>query len=106
MKDGDGRRIAILGDMGELGEVAAALHREVGTFAGKCRIDKLICAGPLCTNMVSAAKAENPEMETVHYDTLEQLMQDLEQEVQQGDTILVKASHFMQFEKVLEKLQK
>lgn len=105
LQDGDGRRVAILGDMGELGETEAELHKEVGTFAGNCRIDKLIAVGPLCNHLVSGVKAENLQISVVHYDTLEELLGNLEQEVHNGDTILVKASHFMQFPKIVEKLQ-
>ena len=39
------RRIAVLGDMGELGENEVQLHEEVGEHAGKCDIDVLICGG-------------------------------------------------------------
>ena len=45
LKDAMGRKVAILGDMGELGENEKELHKEVGTFAGNCGIDLLICVG-------------------------------------------------------------
>lgn len=47
LHDGEGRRVAILGDMGELGENEIALHEEVGTHAAQCGIDVCICVGAL-----------------------------------------------------------
>lgn len=105
LQDGSGRRVAILGDMGELGENEEALHAEVGAFAGGCRIDKLVCAGPLCAALASEARRANPDLETVYYASPEELLKNLAREVQKGDTILVKASHFMQFPRIVEALQ-
>ena len=56
LKDAMGRKVAILGDMGELGENEKELHREVGTFAGNCGIDLLICVGTLAKEIAEAAK--------------------------------------------------
>ena len=106
LQDGSGRRVAILGDMGELGENEAAMHEDVGAFAGNCRIDKLIGVGPLCAGLVRKAKEVNPKLEISHYDTLEQLLEHLEDQTREGDTILVKASHFMQFPRIVEALEK
>lgn len=105
LQDGSGRRVAILGDMGELGEEEAALHEAVGAFAGSCRIDKLVAVGPLSAGMIRKAKEQNSQLETAHYDTLDELLENLNREVEKGDTILVKASHFMQFPKIVDKLQ-
>ena len=44
LKEAKGRKVAVLGDMGELGTDEAALHAEVGTHAGTCGIDALYCA--------------------------------------------------------------
>lgn len=105
LQEGSGRRVAILGDMGELGENEAALHEEVGVFGGNCRIEKIIAVGPLSAGLVRKAGEQNPELDTVHYNTLEELLTNLDTQVQKGDTILVKASHFMEFPKVVEALQ-
>ncbi|MDD3796611.1 MAG: UDP-N-acetylmuramoyl-tripeptide--D-alanyl-D-alanine ligase [Lachnospiraceae bacterium] len=105
LQDGLGRKVAILGDMGELGENETALHEEVGSFAASCRIDKLISVGPLCGKLAEKAKEGNPSLEVTAYDTLDALLANLQNEIKKGDTILVKASHFMQFPKVVEALQ-
>ena len=105
LQDGLGRKIAILGDMGELGENEAALHRGVGEYAGTLDIDGVICVGPLMKNLAEGIKSINTDMYVKHLDTLDDLLVQLPELVQSGDTLLVKASHFMQFEKVVKQLE-
>ena len=97
LQDGLGRRVAILGDMGELGTDEAALHAEVGTHAGTCGIDALYCAGPLCEHLAKAAKEADSKLEVRHFADRESLMAELPKLIQDGDQILVKASHFMEY---------
>ena len=104
--DALGRKVAILGDMGELGENEQQLHEEVGVAAGQQEIQMLICVGALSEGMAKAAKETNPQMEVIHKQTLEEAISSLPQYLKQGDTILVKASHFMHFEKIVEVLTK
>lgn len=106
LKDGMGRRVAILGDMGELGENEAQLHAQVGTHGATVGIDAMICVGPLCRHMAEAAREANPDLPVLSLDSREELLNQLPQLVQEGDTILVKASHFMGFERVVEALEK
>lgn len=105
LKDGAGRRVAILGDMGELGENEAALHGEVGAHAGTCGIDVCICVGKLCRHMADRAKETDPDLTVIYEPDREALLKHLDRYVEAGDTVLVKASHFMKFEKVVEALQ-
>ena len=105
LKDALGRKVAILGDMGELGENEVQLHEEVGEHAGKCDIDVLICTGKLCRNMAERAQRTNPDLKVIYEPDRESLLEHLEGYVQDGDTILVKASHFMKFEEVVTKLE-
>ena len=51
------RKVAVLGDMFELGTDEAALHREVGVYAAKKQIDVLVCVGNLCKYMYEGAQA-------------------------------------------------
>lgn len=104
LQDGLGRKVAILGDMGELGENEARLHAEVGTYAGTRNLDAVYCAGPLCENLAGEAQKANPKLEVRHFADRDTMMEKLPELLQQGDTILVKASHFMQFEKIVEYL--
>ena len=102
LENGTGRKVAILGDMGELGENEAALHEEVGEFAGGLNIDILYTVGTLTKGLEQKAKEKNPRLSTQHFDTLEELLPQLMEKTIPGDTVLVKASHFMQFEKIIE----
>jgi UDP-N-acetylmuramoyl-tripeptide--D-alanyl-D-alanine ligase len=105
LKDAAPRRVAILGDMGELGENEIALHEEVGAHAATCGIDVCICTGALSLHMAEKAKEVNPQLEVIYEADRESLMEHLKDYVHMGDTILVKASHFMHFEEVVEKLR-
>lgn len=105
LQDAVGRKVAILGDMGELGSEEEELHREVGTFAANCDIQMLICVGTLCGQMAQAARKANTKLKVVHMKDREELMEKLPGLIEKGDTLLVKASHFMQFEKVVAQLE-
>ena len=105
LQDGAGRRVAVLGDMGELGADEKKLHEEVGAFAAGLSIDALYCAGPLCQAMAEGARAVRPDMEIRHFHSREQLMVELRHLLKKDDTVLVKASHYMQFEKIVSMLE-
>ena len=105
LRDAKGRKVAILGDMGELGENEEQMHAEVGYHAAKNKIDLLICTGKISSHMAEAAMASGGCGEVLQVPTMEALLTCLPSLIQSGDTVLVKASHFMHFEKVVEKLQ-
>ena len=98
----EGRRIAVLGDMGELGEHEKELHAEVGAYAAAKGIDLVLCAGALSVSLAEAASAS---CRTVHFETREDLTEYLLSQVREGDTILVKASHFMDYPKIVKALK-
>ena len=100
-----GRKVAILGDMGELGVNEKILHYNVGCHAGDANIDVLLLAGPLSQEIRRGAIAKNPNL-TVHwFPTRDELIQALPTLLNRGDSILVKASRFMHFEEVVSALQ-
>lgn len=109
LKDALGRKVAVLGDMGELGKDEAALHGEVGSYAGNCGIDLLVCVGKLSEHMAQAAKKAAREtdqkLKVVYFETRQELLEGVRELVQEGDTVLVKASHFMEFGTVVEALR-
>ncbi|MBQ8306341.1 MAG: UDP-N-acetylmuramoyl-tripeptide--D-alanyl-D-alanine ligase [Blautia sp.] len=99
----NGRKVAILGDMGELGENAPEMHREVGRHAAMSGLDLLICVGELSSHMAEAAR-QSGGPEVILEPDLTSLLSHLTGYVQNGDNILVKASHFMKFPEVVKKL--
>ena len=100
------RKVAILGDMGELGEEEQELHRQVGEYAGSLGLQLCICVGTLAGHLAHAAKKKNPQMEVVTADSVEEAIEKLPRLIQKGDAVLVKASHFMHFEKIVDALTK
>ena len=105
-KNAPGRKIAVLGDMGELGAEEKQLHYMVGEhFAGK-GIDALYCVGTLSQEIAKAVRTCSSKTEVHHYEDKADLIKDLVKEVQSGDTVLVKASHFMGFPEIVKKLTK
>lgn len=99
-----GRKVAILGDMGELGEQAEALHYETGAHAAQAKVDVVIAIGELAHAIYEGAKTAGAG-EVYHYPSQELLWEDLNKLLQKGDTVLVKASHAMALEKTVEKIQ-
>ena len=104
----DTRKVAILGDMGELGADELAMHREVGAYAAFKNTDVLVCLGALSKDMAEAAKetvlATEKNMKVFHFDTKEDFYQNMRQILKDNDTILIKASHFMEFPEIVKKL--
>ena len=100
-----GRRVAILGDMGELGEDEAALHEEVGAYAAGC-CDRLIAIGALSRGLYEEALKKKPALSAVWYPDVDSFLEKKDEEVKKGDVVLVKASHFMGFSRIVEALAK
>ena len=102
-----GRRIAVLGDMGELGDFAPALHEEVGAFAAGCGLDELVCTGELAQRIAAGAKTAGMPVDRVAVvGDWQEALAHVAPEVAAGDAVLVKASHFMGLERVVEGLVK
>ena len=97
------RKIAVLGDMFELGEYSEQLHRKVGEEVAKRNINILICAGNDSKYIIEQAK-ENQKIQTYYFNNNEQIVEKLSQEIRNGDVILVKASNGMKFFEICQKL--
>jgi UDP-N-acetylmuramoyl-tripeptide--D-alanyl-D-alanine ligase len=91
----DGRKTAVLGDMKELGKDELALHKEVGAYAKSVGIDSLIAVGPL-----SKATAEGYGEGAVYFESVDDCIKKINDLLQTG-TALVKASHSMHFERIV-----
>jgi UDP-N-acetylmuramoyl-tripeptide--D-alanyl-D-alanine ligase len=99
MQAPQGRRIAVLGDMLELGAGEAEAHREIGEYAAASAVDVLIAVGPLSTLMLEAFGGEAHAVADAR--AAAALASEL---VQPGDVVLVKASRGIGLETVAEAL--
>lgn len=99
------RKVAIIGDMFELGENELSMHYDIGCYAAKKRIDVVIAVGELAKQYRAGVLSVRPEQELYHYTTLEEALEHLIEHLQEGDAVLVKASHGMHFEKIVAKLR-
>ena len=100
-----GRKVAILGDMFELGEKTLDLHREVGRYAAGKNLDCIICVGTLSSQMSQGALETEGLSQIIYLESKEILLSVLDKYIQPGDTILVKASHGMIFSEVVERIK-
>ena len=103
--DAKGRKIAVLGDMLEMGEFGPKLHEEVGKYASDIGIDILYAIGDIAKYIYIGAKNEN-KIDTVYYSTKEMFVNKLEECILPGDVILFKASRGMRFEEMLATIRK
>ncbi len=105
----DTPKVAILGDMFELGEGSERMHGEIGAYAADREIDRIVCVGAHSRFMYEEALRHNGKSSVLHFDTLEELLSRLaeapEAVVPEGSTVLIKASHGMHFERVVEALK-
>jgi UDP-N-acetylmuramoyl-tripeptide--D-alanyl-D-alanine ligase len=93
-----GRRLLVLGDMGELGDEAPQLHGEVGEEARRAGIDHLFTLGQL-----SEAAAQRFGTGARHFREFDALCSALDQHLSRDTTVLVKGSRFMRMERVVER---
>ncbi len=94
-----GWKVAILGDMYELGPDSPQMHREMGEKAAACGIHGVIAVGKLARDI--AAGHGN----SLHFETKEALISELPKLIPRGATVLVKASHGLHLEAVVEALE-
>jgi UDP-N-acetylmuramoyl-tripeptide--D-alanyl-D-alanine ligase len=99
--DTDGKRIAVLGEMGELGAESARAHNEVGEEAATLGIDHLIAIGEGGELMARAAEKSGLEKSTAVTSTKEaaELLSEI---AAAGDLVLVKGSRSARTERVME----
>lgn len=100
-----GRKVAVLGDMGELGNQEAELHAQVGTYLASLDINAVYCIGTLSAH-ISREAGKNPAIQTAQFPDAECFQKALPSLIRTGDTVLVKASHFMHFEKIVDALRR
>src|SRR2546421_1983961 len=103
--DSDGRRIAVLGEMGELGAESEHGHRDVGEAAAALRIDELIAVGPIGAMIARAAEKAGLK-NSAAVNSQEEAAELLEKNAAPGDLVLIKGSRSARMERVLEEFAK
>jgi len=109
LQSANGRKVAILGDMFELGEKEKEMHAEVGREAVTGGVDVLVCIGALSENMYEAAIAllgDDKRRESFyHFSNKALFIKAAKEIIRRGDNVLIKASHGMAFETLVEEIR-
>ena len=100
-----GRRVAVLGDMLELGEASREMHRGIGSLIAELELDQLWCLGPRAKDISLAAKASGMAKAKIrHFLDKSELETELLGSLAEGDTVLVKASHGLRLDTLVKRL--
>ena len=99
-----GRRVAVIGDMAELGEHTAAAHTEVGRMAVECGVDCLVALGRHATSTVESAIRSGARIAR-GWEGTDGAVQFLKEYLRPGDVVLIKASRAAGLEKIAKLLQ-
>lgn len=107
--DVSGKRVAVLGDMAELGNGEVACHEGIGRLGAELnsedKLDCLICIGELSSHMAKAAADSGmPPSAVSHVASIGEALEKLEGSLGEGDAVLVKASNCMHLGRVVEGL--
>ena len=95
------RRMAVLGDMGDLGDLSPKAHGDMGRLLNELGLDCVVAIGHWMEYLKRAAEGN-----VYHFDTVEAACDTLRRAFVPGTAVLVKASHAMHFEKIVEELEK
>ena len=95
-----GKKILVLGDMGELGGNAVVLHERIGEEARLAGVDRLFAVGELSAHTVAKFGAG-----ARHFERIEELLAEVRTQLAADVTVLVKGSRFMQMERVVKDIE-
>lgn len=95
------RKVCILGDMGELGDEEEQMHYDIGRYAAESEADIAVFIGKLANHMNEGFMEIAHQQKCIHFDTVEDFEKKASDIICKGDTVLVKASHFMHFENIV-----
>ncbi|MEA5143695.1 MAG: UDP-N-acetylmuramoyl-tripeptide--D-alanyl-D-alanine ligase [Oscillibacter sp.] len=98
------KKVAVLGDMGELGALAATAHYEMGKLAADLGIDQVVAIGEKSARLADGAR-ENGLRNTNWFENKEAAMETIQRAFVPGSVVLVKASHAMEFGKIVRALE-
>ena len=98
------RRVAVLGDMGELGDLTDQAHFNAGALAAMLGIDFVIAIGSKAARIADGAAMSGGDV--VHFATKEEALPTVREQLRPNTSMLIKASHSMRFERLTEDLRK
>jgi len=98
-----GRKIAVLGDMLELGTFTEKAHRQVGNLAGE-RVQYLFTVGSRAKFIADSAFNQLPKENIKTFDNADEAKEEIKKFIKEGDIVLVKGSRAMRMEKIVEEL--
>ena len=99
-----GRKVAVLGNMGELGNNEKELHREVGEYAAAHGIDLVCGIGHLAKELVDGA-TNGSSTQGLWFENKADFLDVMKDLIKDGDNVLVKASHGMDLTPIVEALK-
>ena len=94
------RRMAVLGDMGELGDLTEQAHRDMGTLARTLGLNTVVAIGP------KAKAIQEADPDALWFSTVTEALPAIRAAFTAGTAVLVKASHAMHFENIVKELEK
>ncbi len=97
------KKVAVLGDMGELGELTTQAHYNMGMLAAMLGIDLVVAVGR-SAELIAEGTTDNGGV-ALHFSSSEEALPEIEKQFTAGAALLVKASHAMHFERITEQLQ-
>ena len=100
------RKIAVLGEMAELGEESEQLHREIGLEIDPAQIEYLFTIGPMARHIAAAAKTRLAEENIFHCEDREQLTERLKTVIADNTLLLVKGSRKLELEQAVDSLKR
>ena len=98
------RKIAVLGDMRELGKYEIEAHRAIGNLVGE-RADILVTVGTAAKFIADSAANQMKPGSIFSFDTSDEAKAKIQETIREGDVILIKGSHAMEMEKVVEEIK-
>lgn len=100
-----GRRVAVLGDMFDLGENSQQYHYELGTFAAQMPIDELVVVGERAKSIAQAVQEQKPAIKTYEFTDNEEAVMYLMATLMPEDIVLVKGSNGMHMNEIVSLLK-
>lgn len=98
------RKVAVLGDMFELGDNSDHLHAGVGEYGSQKPIDVIVCIGENAKHIYDGIGGDSDSQKRYHFLTKEEFLEKKDSILQKNDTLLLKASHGMHFETMIKEL--